>query len=109
VECQPGAAITAPVAIDQRQDNSTGKQINPALPWITAMLAGTACGLVIALCLLQPWEHAARAAKAEMRAEFAEQLAQQDARIQDARESARIAKDWTDQKNAELKVYRSTK
>lgn len=84
---------------------------NKALPWavLAAMFGGMGFAGVLVLSMLKPWETADRAARAELRAEFAELLAEQQSAIDRAKQDAAIAKDWTDQKNAELKVYRGAK
>jgi len=82
---------------------------NKALPWFSATIAGLGFGGLIILCMLQPWRTEDRASQAELRAEFAQSLAKQQSAIDRAKEDAAIAKDWTDQKNAELKIYRGAK
>ncbi len=109
---RPRASVHAPISgtLDQRTyhetDRSTGKQTNPALPWITTLLAGTACGLVIALCLLQPWEHSARVVKAELNAEFAQQLADLRAETRQSGTDSAIAKNSVQKLEARLNANR---
>ncbi len=78
--------------IEQHADNSTGKQVNPALPWLTSVMAGGALFGMVVICLLQPWRTEARAAKAELRAEFAQLIADAQAEAKQAGDDAAIWK-----------------
>ena len=104
VRCEPGAAITAPVSLDQSQDNSTGKRVNDALPWgvIGAVFGGMgfAMGLaaLLVLCIGGPAYMDARAGRmqAELRAEFAQGVARSQALAELARKEASTAVDTVD-------------
>lgn len=104
-----GAPLNNPT-IDQRTDNSHGKVTNPAIPWIIATgVAALSIGVVLGVVIGQDGRIQAegRAVRAEVGKDFAERLAQQDAAIAQAKQGAELALDWTNQKNAELKAYRS--
>lgn len=100
----PGAAIGGPATFNQPTDNSVGKRINDALNWFAALFGGLAFGGLIILCMVKPWEAESRAARAEVRQQFAEDLARVTALAELARKEASTAKDQVDLERAQRKA-----
>jgi hypothetical protein len=100
LRCEPGSAITAPVSLDQSQDNSSGKRINDALPWavLAALFGGLGFGGLVIMAIMMPQQMRAetRAAGAEIRAEFAQGVARAQALAELARKEASTAVDTVD-------------
>ena len=94
IECAPGSAVGGSVNLDQRTDNSTNKP----MPWVAlaSLFGGLGFGGVMVLCVLKPWETADRAAQAELRAEFAQDIAA--VRVE-AHNAASISEIWRNRVN----------
>ncbi len=89
----PGSAIGG--SLDLSTDNSKGKQVNPAIPWIVATGIGALClGLMVGAIFGQKGaiESEGRAVRAEVRMEFQEQMKEFEARLRVAEYEASIAK-----------------
>lgn len=91
-------------------DVDQSQHYNELLPWfvILSLVAGSALALVIEDKADRPQqlEWVMRVAKAETEAKLAPQIAKLQTDMERAKQDAAIAKDWTDQKNAELKILR---
>ncbi len=76
--------------INQPTDNSNNK----ALPWavLAALFGGMGFGGVLVLCVLAPWDAADRSLKAEVRAEYAQAVADAQAEARAAGTDAAIWK-----------------
>lgn len=97
-----GAPLTSHV--DQSVDNSNNK----ALPWavLAALFGGLGFGGLVVLCMLKPWETADRAAHAELRAEFAQDIADAKAQAHDAATDAKLWKNKVNTLEARLNERR---
>lgn len=105
VDVAPGGAITAPVSFRQDTDNSNGKQVNPAVPWIIATgVCALSVGLALGVALMSDGQIRAegRAIRAEVRMDFAERIAKLEARVGVAEYEASVAKQLA-QQNARSK------
>lgn len=82
--------------------------VNSALNWAAALFGGLGFGGLIVLCLIRPWETSDRAIRAEIRSDFAQQIEALNSAVSRAKQDASQAKDWTDQRNTELKTLRKS-
>lgn len=109
VECAPGGAITSST-LDQRTDNSQGKTVNQALPWFVLVASIAAAALALAIDAradrTKEISDAVLVAKAEMRAEFADRLAQVSAEARQAGDDAAIWKNRVNKLEAEINANR---
>ena len=107
---RPRATVRTPINgdINQQTDNSVGKRVNEALPWcvMAAAFGFLGFGGMIAVALLKPWETEGRAIRAEVRAEFAERIANQDAYIEVAKYEASLAKTIAQRLDEQSKLKR---
>ena len=97
---QSAAVVNSPV------DNSRNK--NSALPWavMAAAFGFLGFGGMITVALLKPWETEGRAIRAEVRGEFAEQLAAIHAEAKQAGDDAAIWKNRVVKLEAEVNANR---
>lgn len=97
---RPRATVSAPITgdVNQNTDNSVGKKVNGPMPWVAlaCLFGGLGFGGMVVLCLLKPWEASDRAAQAELRAEFAQELA--TVRVE-AHNAASISEVWRNRVN----------
>lgn len=96
--------VRAPISGEFKPDNSIGKTTNPALPWLTSIMAGAAFGGMLIFAILKPWETADRAAQAESEARMANRMAKVEEGVGVAKYEASIAKNTAQKLEAKLNV-----